>query len=72
MTNEEAIDILKGCKPYGSSEPEKMRIEFDEAINIAIEALKENERLSLLYSDMANDHLIPLIKIVKGHYTLVF
>lgn len=55
MTNEEAIDILKGCKPYGSSEPEKMCIEFDEALNLAIEALKENERLSLLYSDMANE-----------------
>lgn len=41
MTNKEAIDILTGRKQYGSSEPEKMCIEFDEAFDLAIEALKE-------------------------------
>lgn len=41
MTNKEAIEILTGCKQYGSSEPEKMRMEYKEAIDLAIKALEE-------------------------------
>ena len=41
MTNKEAIEILTGCKQYGSSEPEKMRMEYKEAIALAIKALEE-------------------------------
>ena len=41
MTNEEAIEILTDCKQYGSSEPEKMRMEYKEALDLAIKALEE-------------------------------
>jgi hypothetical protein len=40
MTNDEAIEILTGRKMYGSSEPEKQAIEWDEAIYLAIQSLK--------------------------------
>lgn len=58
MTNEQAIDEIKlwlnGC-PYADT---------IEAFNIAIKALEENERLSLLYSDMANE--IARLKSMTG------
>ena len=58
MTNEEAIKEIKrwihGC-PYADTK---------EAFELAIEALKENEKLSLLYSDMANE--IARLKSITG------
>lgn len=58
MTNEEAIKEIRrwiyNC-PYSDTV---------EAFDIAIEALKENEKLSLLYSDMANE--IARLKSITG------
>ena len=57
MTNEEAINLLNRMK--ASLEPcstlTDVCRDVYEAIDLAIKALEENERLSLLYSDMANE-----------------
>jgi hypothetical protein len=58
MTNEEAIEWLE--RVITLHEVEDMNVTLTdrreyEALDLAIKALKENERLSLLYSDMANE-----------------
>lgn len=62
MTNEEAIRILQAIKEHPSMGvylPDEY-----EALDLAIKALEENERLSLLYSDMANE--IARLKSMTG------
>lgn len=73
MSNEEAIEVLKeeldhteqhlnfvGKAPDYYEELGK----YCEAVRMAINALNENERLSLLYSDMSNE--ISRLKSMTG------
>lgn len=65
MTNEEAIKWLRAIEEkYIHGGDEDFDAKRKEAINLAIEALKENEKLSLLYSDMANE--IARLKSITG------
>jgi dynactin complex subunit len=73
MTNEEAIKILKeeldhteqhlNFKNKAPEYYEELGAYCD-AVRIAINALKENERLSLLYSDLENE--IARLKSMTG------
>lgn len=65
MTNEEAIKYLYAIgEKYIHGGDEDFYAKRKEALTCAIEALKENERLSLLYSDMSNE--IARLKSMTG------
>ena len=64
MTNEEAIEIIKAYKDRLTNSCSNLLDNDIEAFTIAIEAMEENEKLSLLYSDMANE--IARLKSITG------
>lgn len=49
MTNQEAVEILTGRKTYGSTEPEKRGMEWDEALILAVKALQDIETIQKAY-----------------------
>ena len=65
MTNDEVIAWPEAIKvKYIHGGDEGFDAKRKEALDLAIEALKENEKLSLLYSDMANE--IARLKSMTG------
>ena len=63
MTNKQAIKMLVALKAV-YEEGNESRKEIANALDLAIKALEENEKLSLLYSDMANE--IARLKSMTG------
>ena len=60
MTNQDAIKLIEHLK----EEIVDLSDNEIQALDLAIKALEENERLSLLYSDMANE--IARLKSMTG------